>query len=233
MTVSSARSLVSLRGIRKAYVTRGGVQTMALRGVDLDVDAGEFLAVMGASGSGKSTLMNIVGLLDRQFEGKYRLGDDDVTGMSTNRATEVRSRQIGFVFQHFNLLPRTTVLDNILLPAQYRRVHHAADRAAELVEAVGLEALVQRRSNQLSGGQMQRVAIARALMMDPALVIADEPTGNLDSETAAEILALFARLHREGRTIIVITHDDGVASHADRTVVLSDGQVVGADEEAA
>lgn len=226
-------TLIRLCDVGKDYRPRGGVPTPALRGVNLTVEQGEFLAIMGPSGSGKTTLTNIVGLLDGSFLGDYRFEDHDVRRLGSSRIAELRGRRIGFVFQQFHLLPRTTVLENVLLPTQYSRVRDATSRALELIESVGLASLLNRRSNQLSGGQMQRVAIARALMMDPTLIIADEPTGNLDSETTAEIMTLFSQLHARGHTIMVITHDPEVAGQARRTIVLRDGQVRSSAEEAA
>lgn len=217
--------LLRLTGVTKTYVSGGGVRTEALRGVDLTVRRGEFVAVMGASGSGKSSLMNIIGLLDRAFGGEYLLDGQDVRSLSAGRAAELRGRRIGFVFQHFNLLPRTTALRNVLLPTTYRRGKDDVARAVALLERVGLGAHLDRRVNQLSGGQMQRVAIARALVMGPSLVLADEPTGNLDTRTADGITALLGELHAEGNTIVLITHEPHVADHAERVVVLSDGLV--------
>jgi putative ABC transport system ATP-binding protein len=212
--------------IRKTYRSSGGVETKALRGVGLKVAKGEFVAVMGASGSGKSTLMNIVGLLDRQFEGSYRLDGVEVSGIGDQKAAEIRNQQIGFVFQQFNLLRRATVLQNVLLPTTYGGKFDATARALDVIEGVGLAPQVSQRSNQLSGGQMQRVAIARALVMNPSLILADEPTGNLDSTTAADVMDLFNQVHEQGNTVILITHESEIAAHADRVVHLRDGNVV-------
>jgi putative ABC transport system ATP-binding protein len=223
--------VVELQRVQRTYRSGGGVLTPALRGVDLSVESGEFVAIMGASGSGKSTLMNIIGLLDRGFVGTYALDGLDVRTMSENEAATARNERIGFVFQQFHLLPRATVLDNVLLPATYRRTRDARARALEVIERVGLADRVGHRSNQLSGGQMQRVAIARALLMRPSLVLADEPTGNLDSQTAHDVMKLLGELHDDGSTVLLITHEHDIAEHAQRVVHLRDGRVV--DEVAA
>lgn len=223
-TVANEYAL-DLTGIRKVYRSSGGVETAALQGVDVSVVRGEFIAIMGASGSGKTTLMNIMGLLDRDFQGVYRLGGADVSRVSDGKAAELRNRQIGFVFQQFNLLRRATVLQNVLLPTTYGKTPDAMSHALEVIEGVGLAPNIDQRSNQLSGGQMQRVAIARALVMRPTLILADEPTGNLDSETAQGVMALFKQIHDGGNTLVVITHEAEIAAHADRIVRLRDGLV--------
>lgn len=217
--------VLDIRGLSRTYRSSGGVRTEALRDVDLRVEHGEFVALMGASGSGKSTLMNIMGLLDRDFTGQFLLDGEDVHGLRDGRASQLRSQHIGFVFQQFNLLPRASVLQNVLLPTTYRRMPDAMARALEVIEAVGLADRIDHRSNQLSGGQMQRVAIARALMMRPSLLLADEPTGNLDSETAQDVLALLAQVHASGSTVVLITHEPEVAVWADRVVHIRDGRV--------
>ncbi|TXH41435.1 MAG: ABC transporter ATP-binding protein [Actinobacteria bacterium] len=219
-------SVIELRDVSRVYESSGGVETVALAGVDLRIDAGEMVAVMGASGSGKSTLINVLGLLDRGFTGEYLLNGTNVRDLSGNDAAELRNDQIGFVFQQFNLLPRTSVLDNVLLPAQYHKGGKPRARALEVIEQVGLVSELHKKSNQLSGGQMQRVAIARALLYAPALVLADEPTGNLDSHTAAEIMSILAAANAAGATIVLITHEDDIAAYASRRVRMRDGQLV-------
>ena len=216
---------IELDGVSRVYRSSGGVETPALRDLSLGVDSGEFVSVMGASGSGKSTLMNVIGLLDRQFTGTYRLDGVDASNLSDNQATRLRNERIGFVFQQFHLLKRATVLQNVLLPTTYVRVPDAQARALEVIERVGLVPSLDQRSNQLSGGQMQRVAIARALLLRPSIILADEPTGNLDSRTAADVMTLMSELHAEGATIVLITHEHDGAAYAPRSVVLQDGRV--------
>jgi putative ABC transport system ATP-binding protein len=219
--------LIELAGITKAY-RNGEVATPVLHGIDLRVARGEYLALMGPSGSGKSTLMNLLGLLDRADTGTLHLAGRDVTQLSTTEQAEARSRSIGFVFQSFNLLKRMDAAENVALPMLYAGTPRRAarTRAAALLEQVGLQGLAARRPNQLSGGQQQRVAIARALANDPPLLLADEPTGNLDSQTTEEVLALLGQLNRErGLTIVVVTHENDVAAHARRLVRLRDGRI--------
>jgi putative ABC transport system ATP-binding protein len=201
---------------------------VALDAVDLDVARGEFVAVMGASGSGKSTLLHVLGCLDRPDAGSYRLAGRDVADLSGDERAELRNREIGFVFQSFNLVPRTSALENVELPLVYGGVppREQRERAREALRAVGLEGREQHLPSQLSGGQQQRVAIARALVNGPSLLLADEPTGNLDSRTSHEILALFQRLHRDGLTIVMVTHEADVAAHAGRVVTFRDGRIV-------
>ena len=218
-------AVIELDDVSRIYRSSGGVETPALRGLSLQVRAGEFVAVMGASGSGKSTVMNVIGLLDRGFSGTYRLDGVDASNLSDNQATALRNERIGFVFQQFHLLKRATVLENVLLPTTYVRVPDAQARALEVIERVGLIPAIDQRSNQLSGGQMQRVAIARALLLRPSIILADEPTGNLDSRTAADVMELMAELHAEGATIVLITHERDIAEYAQRAVVLHDGRV--------
>ena len=198
-----------------------------LKGIDLDIERGEYVAIMGPSGSGKSTLMNIIGCLDTATAGTYILNGKDVSKMSDDELAEIRNKEIGFVFQTFNLLPRTTALDNVALPMVYagasKSIRHK--RAAEVLVNVGLSDRMDHRPNQLSGGQRQRVAVGRALVNNPSIILADEPTGNLDSKTGQEILALFDNIHKDGNTVIMVTHEEEIASHAHRVIRLRDGMV--------
>ncbi len=221
--------VIRLEDVRKSYAL-GDVTVYALRGVDLAIERGEFVAVVGASGSGKSTLMNIVGLLDRPTSGRYLLEGEDVSGFDKDRRAVLRNRKIGFVFQSFNLLPRTSALENVELPLVYNgkaqppRVRH--ERALAVLEAVGLGDRAHHTPTQLSGGQQQRVAIARALVTEPEIVLADEPTGNLDSRTSVEIMEILQRLNRErGLTIVLITHERDIAEYGARTVHVRDGRI--------
>jgi putative ABC transport system ATP-binding protein len=221
--------IIQLRGITKVY--RVGVETIhALRGVDLDIGRNEFVAIMGSSGSGKSTLMNTLGCLDRPTDGEYRLGGRLVSAMKPDELAIIRNVDIGFVFQSFELLPRQTALENVELPLMYSSTaggfRERRTRALAALDRVGLAKRVDHRPNQLSGGQKQRVAIARAILNNPKILMADEPTGNLDSATTAEILALFTQLHREGQTIIIVTHENDVAAHCRRVVRLRDGRIL-------
>ena len=221
-------TVISVRNLVKTYVV-GEVEVKALRGVSLDVQPGEFLAVTGTSGSGKSTFMHIVGCLDRPTSGQYFLDGEDVSRMSKDQLAAIRNKKIGFVFQGFNLLSRTTALDNVELPLLYGgSAPKTADRhkrAVQMLELVGLGNRADHHPNQLSGGQQQRVAIARALINNPSILLADEPTGNLDSKTGAEIMGLFDRLHQAGNTIVLVTHEADIAAFARRTIHLRDGQV--------
>jgi putative ABC transport system ATP-binding protein len=223
-------SLIRVEGLRKDYHV-GDMTVHALRGVDLDIGRGSFLAVIGASGSGKSTLMNILGLLDQPSAGHYLLRDEDVSGLDRDQRAAIRNRTIGFVFQSFNLLPRTSALENVELPLLYNGSHLATEarhaRAQALLEAVGLGERVHHTPAQLSGGQQQRVAIARALVNEPDLILADEPTGNLDSRTSVEIMEILQRLNRErGLTVVLITHEPDIAQYAERIVAFRDGRVL-------
>ena len=223
--------MIELSAIRKTY-RQGGNDIRALDGIGLHIASGEFVAVMGPSGSGKSTLLNVLGVLDRPDSGRYRLAGDDVSALDDDAASDVRNRRIGFVFQSFHLLPRLTVLENVLLPQRYARTAdpQAAGRAVALLERIGLGERVGHLPGQLSGGQSQRAAIARALLNRPALLLADEPTGNLDSRSAAEVMALLRELHAGGQTLVLVTHDPDVAAAAQRTIHLRDGRI---DEAAA
>ena len=218
--------VIALRNVTKVYGT-GDVEVHALRGVSLTIERGDYVAVMGASGSGKSTLMNIVGCLDVPTDGRYRLAGVDVSTMSDDDLADVRNRRIGFVFQSFNLIPRTTALANVELPLVYggMKRHPRRERARGALERVGLSDRLDHLPNQLSGGQQQRVAIARAIVTNPAMILADEPTGALDSTSTADVLGLFGELNREGRTIVVITHEADVAARARRVVRLFDGAI--------
>ena len=221
-------ALIELRDLRKTYPTGAG-EVHALRGVTLTVQAGEFVALVGPSGSGKSTLMHLVGLLDHPTAGTYHFDGLDVSGPSRTALAQLRNEKIGFVFQGFHLLPRQSAWENVAMPLLYAGIapRERRRRAVAVLERVGLADRIAHRPNQLSGGQQQRVAIARALVNHPRLLLADEPTGNLDSVTGAEILAEFRRLHRDGgQTVILVTHDPQVAAAADRSVVLRDGRVV-------
>ena len=212
-----------------------GAETVhALRGVDLRVERNEFVAVMGPSGSGKSTFMNMIGCLDTPTSGTYALNGQAVAGLDDDALAEIRNREIGFVFQSFNLLPRASALENVALPLVYADMpkRERRERAAEMLERVGLGARMDHRPNELSGGQRQRVAIARALATRPALLLADEPTGALDTRTGEEILALFAELHAAGQTVMMVTHEPDVAAHAHRVVVLRDGVIETDDRRA-
>lgn len=221
------RPVIQLDHVHKTY-TMGDVEVHALRGVSLTINEGEFVAIMGASGSGKSTTMNIIGCLDRATRGTYVLDGQDVSEMSKDERADIRCRKIGFVFQGFNLLSRTSALENVELPMLYAGVANAQrdQRALEALAAVGLKGLEQNHPNQLSGGQQQRVAVARALVNNPALILADEPTGNLDSRTSVEVMEIFQRLNRErGITLVLVTHEPDIAQYADRVVVFKDGKI--------
>jgi putative ABC transport system ATP-binding protein len=225
MTATSP-ALVEIDDVTKTYGL-GGVDVKALRGVTLQIEEGAFVAIMGASGSGKSTLMNILGCLDRPSTGRYRLDGTDVSLLAAPALAELRNKTLGFVFQSFNLLPRTTALENVELPLVYAgvRAHLRRARAAEALERVGLGDRLRHHPNQLSGGQQQRVAIARALVNGPRLILADEPTGNLDSRASMEMMALLQRLGDEGITVVLVTHEPDIAAHARRVISMRDGLV--------
>ena len=219
--------MIELAGIAKRY-TMGEEVVQALRGVDLAIGRNEYVALTGPSGSGKSTLMNLLGCLDTPTEGRYVLNGRDVAGMNDDELAQVRNREIGFVFQSFHLLPRQTVLQNVMQPLVYRGLPRAerVRRATEALTKVGLGNRLDHRPNQLSGGQRQRVAVARALVGEPSLLLADEPTGNLDSQTSADIMALFDALHAQGQTVVVVTHEPDIAAHCHRVLRVFDGRIV-------
>jgi putative ABC transport system ATP-binding protein len=224
-----AENLIEITGLTKVY-GKGEVAVHALRGVEVRVAPGEFVAIMGPSGSGKSTLMNIVGCLDRPTAGSYVLDGEDVSKLSKARLAGVRNRKIGFVFQSYNLLPRLTAVKNVMLPLLYNGHNHLSDaechqRAIAVLESVGLGDRVAHRPNELSGGQQQRVAIARALVNEPSIILADEPTGNLDTQSSLEILDLLHQLHDDEATIVMVTHEPEIAQHAERVIFLRDGQI--------
>jgi putative ABC transport system ATP-binding protein len=219
-------SLISLEHISKEYRV-GKELVYALRDINLNIEKGEYVALMGPSGSGKSTLMNVLGCLDSPSGGIYMLNKQRVSEMSDNELAEVRNKEIGFVFQTFNLLPRLTALENVALPLVYAGLSRdeRTEKAAEALKSVGLEDRMKHKPNELSGGQRQRVAIARALVNNPSILLADEPTGNLDSKTSIEIMALFEEIHKKGNTIIVVTHEEDIARHAKRIVRVRDGLI--------
>lgn len=220
--------VIDLQNIKRNFIV-GGETVHALRGVSFAIEQGEFTTIMGTSGSGKSTLLNILGCLDTPTSGEYRLDGVEVRTMDKNERATLRNRKIGFVFQNYNLLPKTTAVENVELPLMYNASVSAAERrsrAIEALEAVGLGNRLEHKSNQMSGGQMQRVAIARALVNNPAVILADEATGNLDTRTSFEILVLFQKLHAAGRTIIFVTHNPEIAQYSTRNIVLRDGLVI-------
>jgi len=224
----SSSAAVRLDEVRKTYKT-GEVEVQAVRGVSIEIGSGEFVALMGSSGSGKSTLMNIIGCLDRPTAGRYFLDGEDVSSLSRDELADVRNRKLGFVFQNFNLLARTSALENVELPLLYSNVAltnaQLRDKAEQVLASVGLEGRGDHTPSQLSGGQQQRVAIARALINDPEVLLADEPTGNLDSRTSVEVMGIFQSLNEKGITIIMVTHEADIASYARRNIVMKDGLV--------
>lgn len=217
--------LIQLKNITKEY-NNSGIVTRVLNNVNLEVGEGEFLAIMGPSGSGKSTLMHIIGFLDRSTNGTYFFENKDIKDFNDDELAYIRNEKIGFVFQSFNLLPRTTVLDNVILPLIYSKKKNHIELATKALESVGLANRLNFLSNQISGGQKQRVAIARALVCDPKIIFADEPTGNLDSKSGATVMNILSRLNNEGHTIILVTHDKIVAEHANRIITIKDGSIV-------
>jgi putative ABC transport system ATP-binding protein len=220
------QEVIQLKDIVRNYYV--GTETVrALRGINLSIKRNEFVALMGPSGSGKSTLMNILGCLDTPTSGEYFLNEKDVSKLDDNNLAEIRNKEIGFVFQTFNLLPRSTALENVILPQIYAGISKAkrTERATQVMNSVGLGDRTHHRPNELSGGQRQRVAIARALVNNPSIILADEPTGNLDSKTTVEIMNLIRDIHRAGNTIIVVTHEEDIARHAHRIIRLIDGEV--------
>ena len=222
----AAHNLIEVRAVHKVYHV-GGEEVRALDGVDVDIKPGEYVAIMGASGSGKSTLMNLLGCLDTPTEGSYRLNGTAVETLNDEDLAGIRNREIGFVFQTFNLLARTSALNNVELPLIYAGLpkKERRERAERALQRVGLADRMSHSSNELSGGQRQRVAVARALVNDPSLLLADEPTGNLDSRTSADIMNLFDQLQSQGNTVVLVTHEDDIAEHAARIVVLHDGRI--------
>ena len=227
-TGSDPPSVISLHGITRTYFKPDGdVLVEALKGVDLTINKGEYVAIMGASGSGKSTMMNIIGALDRPTSGSCLIEGDNIAELADEELSQVRGRSIGFVFQAFNLISTLTITENVEVPLFYQAIpgHTRHERAIEMLERVGLEDRLAHRPRELSGGQQQRVAIARALVAKPALLLADEPTGNLDSRTGHDILELLDELHQEGLTIVMVTHDDNIADRCERVVRLRDGEI--------
>lgn len=228
MTVAAMNEVILLDNIKRDFIV-GDETVHALRGVSFSVIEGEFVTVMGTSGSGKSTLLNILGCLDTPTSGEYFLDGVPVRTMDKNQRAVLRNRKIGFVFQNYNLLPKTSAVENVELPLMYNSAYSASERrerAVAALEAVGLGDRLQHKSNQMSGGQMQRVAIARALVNDPAVILADEATGNLDTRTSFEVLVLFQQLHAKGRTIIFVTHNPDIAKYSSRNIMLRDGRVI-------
>lgn len=223
----SKNVMIKVDDLSKVYRV-GELETVALNHVSFSINSGEYVAIMGPSGSGKSTLMHILGALDSPTSGTYKLDDVDVSRMSGDELAEIRNKKIGFIFQAYNLLPRTSALKNVVLPMRYAgiRSEERYKRAHELLVMVGLENRINHLSNQLSGGQQQRVAIARALSMNPSIILADEPTGNIASDQAAEIMNIFDTLHNLGHTIIMITHEGDIASYAERVITIRDGQII-------
>lgn len=224
---SNGRGLIDMQGVRKVY-SSGPVEVEALRGIDLCVKAGEMVSIVGPSGSGKSTLMNIIGCLDTATGGSYRLRDEEVAGLSVDRLAEIRNRRVGFVFQNFNLLPQLSAFENVEMPLLFagKPARQRRARVEELLAEVGLADRMLHRPTELSGGQMQRVAIARALACAPDIVLADEPTGNLDSSAGRDIIGMFETLWQQGHTLVLITHDAAVAARTQRVIRIEDGRIV-------
>ena len=219
--------IITVDNVNKTY-KNGSLELQVLKNISFKVDKGEFLAIMGSSGSGKSTMMNILGCLDNQYEGKYILDGIDISKSTENELSEIRNKKIGFIFQSFNLLPRLTALENVELPLIYSSVpkEERHKRADELLEMVGLKERTHHRPNELSGGQRQRVAIARALVNNPSIILADEPTGNLDSKSEAEIIEILQKLNKMGKTIVIVTHEPNIGEIAQRKIVFKDGEII-------
>ena len=219
--------IITVDNVNKTY-KNGSLELQVLKNISFKVDKGEFLAIMGSSGSGKSTMMNILGCLDNQYEGRYILDGIDISKSTENELSEIRNKKIGFIFQSFNLLPRLTALENVELPLVYSSVpkEERHKRANELLEMVGLKDRTHHRPNELSGGQRQRVAIARALVNNPSIILADEPTGNLDSKSEAEIIEILQKLNKMGKTIVIVTHEPNIGEIAQRKIVFKDGEII-------
>ena len=219
--------IITVDKVNKTY-KNGSLELQVLKNISFKVDKGEFLAIMGSSGSGKSTMMNILGCLDNQYEGRYILDGIDISKSTENELSEIRNKKIGFIFQSFNLLPRLTALENVELPLVYSSIpkEERHKRANELLEMVGLKDRTHHRPNELSGGQRQRVAIARALVNDPSIILADEPTGNLDSKSEGEIIEILQKLNKMGKTIVIVTHEPSIGEIAERKIVFKDGEII-------
>ena len=219
--------IITVDNINKTY-KNGSLELQVLKNISFKVDKGEFLAIMGSSGSGKSTMMNILGCLDNQYEGRYILDGIDISKSTENELSEIRNKKIGFIFQSFNLLPRLTALENVELPLVYSSIpkEERHKRANELLEMVGLKDRIHHRPNELSGGQRQRVAIARALVNNPSIILADEPTGNLDSKSEAEIIEILQKLNKMGKTIVIVTHEPSIGEIAERKIIFKDGEII-------
>ena len=219
--------IITVDNINKTY-KNGSLELQVLKNISFKVDKGEFLAIMGSSGSGKSTMMNILGCLDNQYEGRYILDGIDISKSTENELSEIRNKKIGFIFQSFNLLPRLTALENVELPLVYSSIpkEERHKRANELLEMVGLKDRTHHRPNELSGGQRQRVAIARALVNNPSIILADEPTGNLDSKSEGEIIGILQKLNKMGKTIVIVTHEPSIGEIAERKIVFKDGEII-------
>jgi len=219
--------IITVDNINKTY-KNGSLELQVLKNISFKVDKGEFLAIMGSSGSGKSTMMNILGCLDNQYEGRYILDGIDISKSTENELSEIRNKKIGFIFQSFNLLPRLTALENVELPLVYSSIpkEERHKRANELLEMVGLKDRTHHRPNELSGGQRQRVAIARALVNNPSIILADEPTGNLDSKSEGEIIEILQKLNKMGKTIVIVTHEPNIGEIAERKIIFKDGEII-------